>query len=200
MKSKKKLSFGRRHLWKSSCLFNSEERATNTHTNRAINAHRAVAAAAVCRREKVLSSSTMDVFFRHIGSEKKKTIWIETRWNEEEIIDTDASKKDNQRIRLGGKCNLPTLSRKKKRRGMMGSSITDIYKYRPDAAAAGVNSGRERERQPSGECASLNSPTRNVEIKRNWARSRHAVMCRVLMCASSLVATIVPRFIVCQVF
>jgi hypothetical protein len=49
-------------------LFNSEERATNTHTNRAINAinaHRAVAA--VCRKEKVLSSS-MDVFFRDIGS------------------------------------------------------------------------------------------------------------------------------------
>jgi hypothetical protein len=54
-------------------LFNSEERATNTHTNRAINAinaHRAVAAA-VCRREKVLSSS-MDVFFRDIGSASER--------------------------------------------------------------------------------------------------------------------------------
>jgi hypothetical protein len=82
---------------------------------------------------------------------KKKTIWIETRWNEEEIIDTDASKKDNQRIRLGGKCNLPTLSRKKKRRNegfLPHRHILYIYinTTRPDAAAAGVNSGRERER------------------------------------------------------
>jgi hypothetical protein len=42
---------------------------------------------------------------------KDQTIWIETRWNEEEIIDTDASKKDNQRILISGKCNLSTLSR-----------------------------------------------------------------------------------------
>ena len=95
---------------------------------------------------------------------KKKTIWIQIRWNEEEIIYMNASKKDNQRIRISGKCNLPTLSRE------MGS-ISSLA-----CSNAGINSGTRQQSAIRAKCAS-----RTQEIdqeKLSASMTRWVLMCR----------------------
>lgn len=71
----------------------------------------------------------------------------------------------------------------------MGSSITDIdiYKYRATLMLllllASIPGGNGSERQPSGECASLNSPARNVDQEKLSAIATRCDVQSVDVCA-----------------